>query len=87
MKRERTKDYDVFRLADSISVVERKSGAAVVSFVLPCEETRKALIKMLADPVKGATAENAETPETAEVEPTTTEKPATKKVSKSKSKK
>ena len=87
MKRERTKDYDVFRLADSISVVERKSGAAVVSFVIPCEETRKALIKMLADPVKGATADNAETPET-EVESTTTEKPATKKATtKSKSKK
>lgn len=85
MKRERTKDYDVFRLADSISVVERKSGAAVVSFVIPCEETRKALVKMLADPVKGATADNAETPETA-VEPTT-EKPATKKTTKSKSKK
>ena len=85
MKRERTKDYDVFRLADSISVVERKSGAAVVSFVIPCEETRKALIKMLADPVKGATADEAETPETA-VEPTT-EKPATKKTAKSKSKK
>ena len=85
MKRERTKDYDVFRLADSISVVERKSGAAVVSFVIPCEETRKALIKMLADPVKGATADNAETPETT-VEPTT-EKPATKKATKSKSKK
>ena len=59
MKRERTKDYDVFRLADSISVVERKSGAAVVSFVIPCEETRKALVKMLADPVKGATADYA----------------------------
>ena len=86
MKRERTKDYDVFRLADSISVVERKSGAAVVSFVIPCEETRKALIKMLADPVKGATVENTETPETA-VEPTTTEKPATKKASTKKSKK
>ena len=85
MKRERTKDYDVFRLADSISVVERKSGAAVVSFVIPCEETRKALIKMLADPVKGATADNAETPETT-VEPTT-EKPATKKATTKKSKK
>lgn len=87
MKRERTKDYDVFRLADSISVVERKSGAAVVSFVIPCEETRKALVKMLADPVKGATADNVETPETAAVEPTTTEKPATKKASTKKSKK
>lgn len=86
MKRERTKDYDVFRLADSISVVERKSGAAVVSFVIPCEETRKALVKMLADPVKGATAYDTETSETT-VEPTTTEKPATKKTAKSKSKK
>lgn len=86
MKRERTKDYDVFRLADSISVVERKSGAAVVSFVIPCEETRKALIKMLADPVKGATAENTETSETT-VEPTTTEKPATKKTTTKKSNK
>lgn len=85
MKRERTKDYDVFRLADSISVVERKSGAAVVSFVIPCEETRKALIKMLADPVKGVTADDAEAPETT-VDPTM-EKPATKKTATKKSKK
>ena len=82
MKRERTQNHDIFRVADSISIVERKSGAVVAAFVIPCEETRKALLRLLSDPVKAATADEVAPPETGDKE-TPVEKPkATKKTSK-----
>lgn len=81
MKRERTQNYDVLRLADRVSVVERKSGAVVISFEIPCDETRKALVKMLSDPCKSATTNEVEQTTGADKqEPTTaTKKTTTKK--------
>ena len=77
MKRERTENYDVFRLADSISIVERRSGVAVVSFALPSEEVRDALIRLLSDPVKKEPAEKAPAPsESSEPGPATDPAPA-----------
>ena len=76
MKRERTQNHDIFRVADSISIVERKSGAVVAAFVIPCEETRKALLRLLSDPVKAATADEVAPPETGDKE-TPVEKPKT----------
>lgn len=80
MKRERTKDYDVLRLVDTISIVERKSGAVVGSFAIPSEETRAALVRLLSDPVKSCAADDETTPETApeKAETTGDEKQATK---------
>ena len=51
MKRERTKDYDVLRQGSTISIVERRSGVAS-SFVVPCEEAREALVRVLSDPLE-----------------------------------
>jgi hypothetical protein len=76
MKRERTQNHDIFRVADSVSIVERKSGAVVAAFVIPCEETRKALLRLLSDPVKAATADEVAPPETGASE-TPVEKPKT----------
>lgn len=88
MKRERTKDFDVLRLVDTISIVERKSGAVVASFAIPCEETRTALVRLLSDPVKSGAADEA-TPETApeKAETTGDEKQAAKPKSTKKSSK
>ena len=86
MKRERTKDFDVLRQGSTISIVERRSGVAS-SFVVPSEEAREALVRVLSDPlevVETATPEEAPTEpvETAPAEPekkTTTKKRTTKK--------
>ena len=87
MKRERTKDFDVLRQGSTISIVERRSGVAS-SFVVPSEEAREALVRVLSDPlevVETATPEEAptepvETTTTAEPEKaTTTKKRTTKK--------
>jgi len=89
MKRERTKDFDVLRQGSTISIVERRSGVAS-SFVVPSEEAREALIRVLSDPLEVETAPSEETPservetevETAPTEPekkTTTKKRTTKK--------
>lgn len=53
MERVRTTEHDVIRQGDSISIVERKSGAGVATFVIPCDETRKALLKLLTAPCGG----------------------------------
>lgn len=89
MKRERTKDFDVLRQGSTISIVERRSGVAS-SFVIPSEEAREALVRVLSDPLevekKVETAPSEETPtepvETTPAEPekaTTTKKRTTKK--------
>ena len=75
MKRERTKDFDVLRQGSTISIVERRSGVAS-SFVVPSEEAREALVRVLSDPLEV---------ETAPAEPekkTTTKKRTTKKSAK-----
>ena len=87
MKRERTKDFDVLRQGSTISIVERRSGVAS-SFVVPSEEAREALVRVLSDPLeivekKVETAPSVET-QTEPVETTTTapaepEKATTKK--------
>ena len=51
MKRERTKDFDVLRQGSTISIVERRSGVAS-SFVVPSEEAREALVRVLSDPLE-----------------------------------
>ena len=82
MKRERTQNYDVLRLADRVSVVERKSGAVLFSFDIPCDETRKALVKMLSDPCKSSVTTEIEQTTTGSDKPTTgtaTKKTTTKK--------
>ena len=89
MKRERTKDFDVLRQGSTISIVERRSGVAS-SFVVPSEEAREALVRVLSDPLNVETAPSEETQaervetevETAPAEPekkTTTKKRTTKK--------
>ena len=93
MKRERTKDFDVLRQGSTISIVERRSGVAS-SFVVPSEEAREALVRVLSDPlevekeVETALSEEAPTEpveteaETVPAEPekkTTTKKRTTKK--------
>lgn len=50
MKRERTNDYDVIRQGSTIAIVERRSGVAS-SLILPSDEAREALIKILSEPV------------------------------------
>lgn len=72
MKRERTKDYDVLRQGSTISIVERRSGVAS-SFVVPSEEAREALVRVLSDPL---TVEKKV--ETAPSEETQTERVETK---------
>ena len=79
MKRERTQNYDVLRLADRVSVVERKSGAVLFSFDIPCDETRKALVKMLSDPCKSSVATEVEQTTTGATTGATTKKTTTKK--------
>ncbi len=78
MERVRTTNHDVIRQGDSIAIVERKSGAGVATFVIPCDETRKALLRLLAAPCGGVAnvAQPATTADdtTATVE---TEKPKT----------
>ncbi len=86
MKRERTKDFDVLRQGSTISIVERRSGVAS-SFVVPSEEAREALVRVLSDPLNVETAPSEEAPAepvetTAPAEPekkTTTKKRTTKK--------
>ena len=89
MKRERTKDFDVLRQGSTISIVERRSGVAS-SFVVPSEEAREALVRVLSDPLTVSTAPSEETQtervetevETTPAEPekkTTTKKRTTKK--------
>jgi len=90
MKRERTKDFDVLRQGSTISIVERRSGVAS-SFVVPSEEAREALVRVLSDPLNVETAPSEETQtervetevETVPAEPekktTTTKKRTTKK--------
>jgi hypothetical protein len=84
MKRERTKDFDVLRQGSTISIVERRSGVAS-SFVVPSEEAREALVRVLSDPLEVVeTAPSEETPsERVETEvetaPVETEKKTTKK--------
>ena len=88
MKRERTKDFDVLRQGSTISIVERRSGVAS-SFVVPSEEAREALVRVLSDPLNVETAPSVETQtervetevETAPAEPekATTKKRTTKK--------
>ena len=77
MKRERTKDFDVLRQGSTISIVERRSGVAS-SFVVPSEEAREALVRVLSDPLnvekKVETAPSEEAP-TEPVETTTTAEP------------
>jgi hypothetical protein len=58
MKRERTKDFDVLRQGSTISIVERRSGVAT-SFILPSDEAREALIKILAEPLAPPATEKA----------------------------
>ena len=60
MKRERTKDFDVLRQGSTISIVERRSGVAS-SFVVPSEEAREALVRVLSDPLNVETAPSEET--------------------------
>ena len=89
MKRERTKDYDVLRQGSTISIVERRSGVAS-SFVVPSEEAREALVRVLSDSLEVETTPSEETQtervetevETVPAEPekkTTTKKRTTKK--------
>ncbi len=93
MKRERTKDFDVLRQGSTISIVERRSGVAS-SFVVPSEEAREALVRVLSDslevekkvetvPSEEAPTERVETEvEATTAEPekaTTTKKRTTKK--------
>ena len=89
MKRERTKDFDVLRQGSTISIVERRSGVAS-SFVVPSEEAREALVRVLSDSLEVETAPSEETQtervetevETTPAEPekkTTTKKRTTKK--------
>lgn len=83
MKRERTKDFDVLRQGSTISIVERRSGVAS-SFVIPSEEAREALVRILSDPLEVETAPSEET-QTERVEtevetvPAESEKKTTKK--------
>ena len=60
MKRERTKDFDVLRQGSTISIVERRSGVAS-SFVVPSDEAREALVRVLSDPLNVETAPSEET--------------------------
>lgn len=61
MKRERTKDFDVLRQGSTISIVERRSGVAS-SFVVPSEEAREALVRVLSYPLNVETAPSEEAP-------------------------
>ena len=69
MKRERTEHFDVFRLADSISIVERKSGACVASFAITSEEVRAALVRLLSEPLKTPANAPESAPKEADPEP------------------
>lgn len=70
MKRERTKDFDVLRQGSTISIVERRSGVAS-SFVVPSEETREALVRVLSDPLEVVETALSEEAPTEPVETTT----------------
>lgn len=88
MERERTKFYDVIRQNSTISIVERRSGVAT-SILIPCDEVREAVVRILSEPIKVST-ESQDTPkeEAAEKVPveTTTEQSA-KKTTKKRTKK
>lgn len=60
MRRERTKDFDVLRQGSTISIVERRSGVAS-SFVVPSEEAREVLVRVLSDPLEVEAAPSEET--------------------------
>lgn len=75
MKRERTNDYDVIRQGSTIAIVERRSGVAS-SLVVPSDEARLALVRILSDPVE-ATTENVVPTEVVEKKKTTTKKRTT----------
>lgn len=82
MKRERTKDFDVLRQGSTISIVERRSGVAS-SFVVPSEEAREALVKILTDPIEVETGNKeaavpSEEPQTDAAPTVETEKVETK---------
>ena len=80
MKRERTKDFDVLRQGSTISIVERRSGVAS-SFVVPSEEAREALVRVLSDPQEVEKEVETAPSEEAPTEPveTTTEAETEKK--------
>lgn len=86
MKRERTKTHDVIRQGATISIVERRSGVAS-SFVIPCEEAREALVRLLSEPIQAEADPSEETPaEPAEAAPPAEpEKKTTKKRTKKES--
>ena len=67
MKRERTKDFDVLRQGSTISIVERRSGVAS-SFVVPSEEAREALVRVLSEPIEVETKTGKEADQQAETQ-------------------
>lgn len=78
MKRERTNEHDVLRQGSTVVIVERRSGVAS-SLIVPSNEAREALIRILSDPIEAAT-ENVVVPvEVVEEKKTTTKKKTTKK--------
>ena len=81
MKRERTKDFDVLRQGSTISIVERRSGVAS-SFVVPSEEAREALVRVLSDPLNVVETAPSEEAPTEHVETTTTAEPEKKTTTK-----
>lgn len=88
MERERTKFYDVIRQNSTISVVERRSGVAT-SLLVPCDEVREAIVRILSDPAKVSTG-SQDTPqdEAAEKEHVeTTTEPSAKRTTKKRIKK
>ena len=74
MKRERTKDFDVLRQGSTISIVERRSGVAS-SFVVPSEEAREALARILSEPLGDSTEKETEPPKEATAETALVEAP------------
>lgn len=74
MIRERTKDFDVLRQGSTISIVERRSGVAS-SFVVPSEEAREALVRVLSEPIEVVETDPSEEAPTEPVETTTTAEP------------
>lgn len=85
MERVRTTDHDVIRQGDSVAIVERKSGAGVATFAIPCDDVRKALLTLLAAPCGGA-ADVAQPATTADVAVPTVEQETPKTTTKSRKK-
>lgn len=88
MERERTKFYDVIRQGSTISIIERRSGVAT-SILIPCDEVREAVVRILSEPIKVSTgSQDTSQDEATEKERVeTTTEPSAKKTTKKRTKK